>query len=158
MTREEIASLYAFCRARCDEARAIAKAANDGPWSTPGPDTVGQWQIYDGEWEIAHASAYDHNRPLSNKPDARGPGYIDPDANAAHIAHFNPERARAELEVRGLLIETSYTLLSTVDNADRLPPGWAASPREADNALKHLRMVAAIDARHPDYRADWETP
>jgi hypothetical protein len=73
--------------ARFNQIRDREAAATPGPWETPGPDTIGQWMISDGEWTVAEASAYSHNDPYSSKPDARGPGYIDSDANAAFIAH-----------------------------------------------------------------------
>ncbi len=71
----------------------VAKAATAGPWSTSGPDTIAQWTIYDHQWSVASATAYDHDQPLSNRPGATGPGYIDPDANAAHIALHDPADA-----------------------------------------------------------------
>jgi uncharacterized protein DUF6221 len=77
-----------------------ARAATPGPWTTPGPDSPGQWMIYDSQWCIASATAYDHDRPMSNAPSARGPGYIDADANAAHIATWNPARVIAECEAK----------------------------------------------------------
>ena len=62
-------------------------AATPGPWSTSGPDTIAQWGIYDSEWLVASAKAYDHDNAMSDKPGARGPGYINPDANAELIAN-----------------------------------------------------------------------
>lgn len=68
----------------------LAHKATPGPWSTSGPDTIAQWEIYDHQWSVASATAYDHNDPLSNKPGATGPAYINADANAAFIAANDP--------------------------------------------------------------------
>ena len=56
-----------------DAIRKRAESATAGPWTTSGPDTIGQWVIYDSEWAVAHAAAYDHNNVLSDRPGARGP-------------------------------------------------------------------------------------
>jgi GNAT superfamily N-acetyltransferase len=89
--------LASWLLARYAEAEQLARAATPGPWHTPGPDTVGQWQIYDAEWEVANATAYEHDEPYSGKPGARGPGYIDPDANAAHIVALDPSWRLADI-------------------------------------------------------------
>ena len=77
---------------RIDAAAAAAQAGTAGRWRTSGPDTIAQWAIHDEEWEIANATAYSHDDALGA---SRGPGYIDPDAVAAHIATADPETVRA---------------------------------------------------------------
>jgi hypothetical protein len=67
--------------------RETATKATSGPWTTSGADTVGQWSVYDAEWQVASARAYNHTRSIGGR---RGPGYIDPDANAAWIALASP--------------------------------------------------------------------
>ena len=76
--------------------------ATPGPWHTPGPDAIAQWEIFDDEWTVASAKAYDHDDPLSNRPGARGPGYIDPDANADFIAHAREDVPALVAEVHRL--------------------------------------------------------
>lgn len=77
---------------RIDAAAAAAQAGTAGRWRTSGPDTIAQWAIHDEEWEVANATAYDHNDALGC---TRGPGYIDTDAVAAHIATADPTIVRA---------------------------------------------------------------
>lgn len=100
MTDNDLHSrLVSSLTARLDRAR----AATPGPWHTPGPDSVGQWVIYDDQWAVAEVRAYSHDDPMSNKPGARGPAYIDSDANAAYIAANAPDveirRVEATLRV-----------------------------------------------------------
>lgn len=68
--------------------RRIAEAATPGPWRNDGQ--LDPHIVYDDDWSIAEATRYDHDQPLGA---SRGPGYIDPLANAAHIAAFNPATA-----------------------------------------------------------------
>jgi len=77
-------------QAAADRIREVAAKATPGPWNTSGPDTIGQWGIYDSDWLVATVEAYDHNERLGT---ARGPAYIDADANAAHIAFWSPDKA-----------------------------------------------------------------
>lgn len=100
-----------------DALKALDQAATPGPWTTPGPDTVGQWVIYDDEWTIAEARAYSHNDPMSNRPGARGPGYIDPDANAAFIAAARTAVPALIAEVDQLRVERDWFLAEATDDA-----------------------------------------
>ena len=68
------------------EAKALADRATPGPWAASSVESIGGGTIYDGEWSIATATIYNHDEPLSDRPDARGPGYINTDANAVFIA------------------------------------------------------------------------
>ena len=67
----------------------IAAKATQGEWSTSGPDTIAEWVIYDSQWAIAETRSYDHNEPMSNRPGATGPAYIDANANAEHIVRLH---------------------------------------------------------------------
>ncbi len=82
-----MADLHSRLRSTITERLETARAATPGPWTTPGPDSVAPWMVYDADWCVATASAYDHDNPLGRP---RGPAYIDPDANAAHIATNDP--------------------------------------------------------------------
>lgn len=95
-------TMIARLRAALDETERIARAATAGPWDTTGPDTIAQWGIYDRDWRVAEVVAYDHDNALGQ---SRGPGYIDPDANAAHIAHFNPDWVLRQVAAHRKILE-----------------------------------------------------
>ena len=67
------------------ELQKLSDEAPGGPWTYSGGDSVSGWTIYDTQWSLTHMTVYDHNNPLSNRPGATGPGYIDPDAVGAFI-------------------------------------------------------------------------
>jgi hypothetical protein len=108
--------------------RARLEAATPGPWNTSGPDTVAQWMIYDGRWCVASATAYDHNMPLSNKPGARGPGYIDPDANAEFIAHAPEDIAWLIGQLEGQ--RAKLTAISRQAKAEAWDEGYRSGQRD----------------------------
>jgi hypothetical protein len=107
--------------------KALAQAATPGPWTTPGPDSPGQWMVYDYQWCIATATVYDHDEPLSNRPGATGPGYIEADANAAYIAAASPNVVLALLAIR----DAAEVLTDCVIPDARYSPKWKA----VDDAL-----------------------
>jgi hypothetical protein len=138
-----------FVKARIAEDIAAARSATAGPWTTSGPDSIAQWVIFDGEWSVAEATAYDHDRPLSNRPGARGPGYIDPDANAAHIARWNPARVLAELSAKRDIVDGCVRAVSYETNEFN---------RHMLGERLRLAVLAPMSAPysdHPDYRQEW---
>ncbi len=83
-------SPHELLTAAADRLDTLLAEATPGPWTNLGPDSLAPWTVYDRQWSIASTTVYDHNEPLSNKPGATGPAYINADANAAYIAAMNP--------------------------------------------------------------------
>lgn len=54
-------TLHSRLRSTITERLRVAQAATPGPWTTPGPRSIGQWMVYDADWCVATASAYDHD-------------------------------------------------------------------------------------------------
>jgi hypothetical protein len=153
VTETQTVDLAAWLTRIWDEEERLAKAATPGPWQTPGPDTIAEWTVYDDQWSVASATAYDHNNPLSNKPGARGPGYIDPNANAAFIAHNHPASVLARIAADRKILER-YNTVRTIPLG---PDGFANSINMAQLLELEwvLKRMAEPYADRPGYREEW---
>lgn len=112
-----------------DRIEALADAATPGPWFNNGPDTPGEFVVYDGEWSIAEVSTYG---PEASRLTAfKNPSYIDPNANAAFIAGTGPdvvkELVRQLREARAGIAEAweAGYLQGTADHCKHGDTAWA---------------------------------
>ena len=108
----------------------IANAAPGSEWFGYTKADIAGPAIYDDQWVIANAVWYDHNEKLSNRPEATGPGYIDPDATSAHIALWDPKRVLVECEVKREMVAL---LKAQVDLGQSLP--------HSPSAVRHARYL-----------------
>ncbi len=42
-----------------EETKRICEQATPGPWNHSGPDSIGEWCVYDGKWMVLEASCHD---------------------------------------------------------------------------------------------------
>jgi hypothetical protein len=153
-----------FLLARIAEDKEVARAATQGRWFWSDPDTndfpqgsvsleadQGAWNIcpYFCVWsggENTHRGepgkpGHEH-RAVEAVVDAWGYdawGIQVSDANAAHIARWDPARVLAECEAKRLLLQR--------EPCDDTGVG--------DDPCHHLRALAVPYADHPDYREEW---
>lgn len=124
--------------------RKLAETATPGPWQTLGPDSPGQWMVYDDHWCIATASWYDPEYDYATRqkpPDPRA--YIDADANAAYIAAASPdvilalldevERLRAALKSNASVAHLAWTSPDTVVEAFKMIENTARAVLNTDD-------------------------
>jgi len=158
-----VTDLVEWLREQIAEDRSKAEVATPGPWNTSGPDTIAQWTIYDAEWSVASTTVYDHNKPMSNKPGARGPGYIDPDANAEHIARWDPARVLAECDAKLAILEQHPT--GSGWDGDNFGCAVCETCAHYDHSgdlngdpypCKTLRHLALPYSDRPGYREEWK--
>jgi len=149
--------LIAFITARIREDEAGAKAAPGGNWQAFTEDDVAGASVYDEQWALLYPMRYDHDDPMSIKPGATGPQYIQRsrDGLCAHIARHDPDRARREVAAKrgrlALLVEATAEMdrLLADDTAGRVEQAMAIGrARAAAVAVKH---DAAVWSDHPDY-------
>lgn len=117
----------------------LAAEATPGPWTTGGPDSIGQWQIFDDAWEVANATAYS---PKERRYGAKhsGPNAEEADANAAFIAASRSAVPR--------LLATVTALQADVDRLRARTHEIQAeeSRRNAANESQYVRVRNAIEA------------
>jgi hypothetical protein len=154
--------IAAFASARLDEVEAVAKAATEaaGQWFEPGPG-AGEWSVRNNRAIVECPTgiiAFDEGCPT--------------DAQAAHIARHDPARALREVEAGRAILrmhrptpphpEFGFTYPAAARFCGYCGPGdnWQAEqePDHYPDALwpcRHVRILAAIDSDHPDYRPEW---
>ena len=160
--------LVAFLKARLDEDEAAANAAPGERWQSFTEDDIAGASVYDDQWLLLNPAHYDHDNPLSNKPGATGPQYIQRARNelAAHIARHDPARVLREVAAKRAILELHKVETHYVESRDddyrpiKVPDvechvcGWAS---DVDGSgCETLRIVASVYRDHPDYRAEWK--
>lgn len=84
--------LVSAIRERLDEIERKAETAPGSRWEATTDDSIAGASVYDEQWRLLEPNHYDHDNPLSNRPGASGPMYIERarDALVAHIALHDP--------------------------------------------------------------------
>lgn len=168
-----------FLEARIAEDEAVAKAVTPGPWEWLDDKlttTAGQWMScrYRCIWSEPSAvnrgpvgiPGHEHFRVNETVIDSFGDyGYeseieiSDPDA--AHIAHYEPARALAEVAAKRAVIAAEIHNLYVIDNE------WGCSHSESeirdgecdqDGNLATsdiLRTLSCVYSDHPDFNEEW---
>lgn len=165
--------LIPWLRTQLDTDERMALAAPAGPWTTPGPDTIGEWNIYDDHWVVAHAATYDHNDPMSNKPGARGPAYIDANATAAHIATNDPARVLRQVQAHRAILDEYESQVAKADENGRkfvaMTKSASLDQQEFTNVKTHgwelkgrvdalkfaVRTLLSIYSERDGYKEEW---
>lgn len=128
--------LIAFLRARLDGDERVARSAWPGPW-TATPNGEGASELHGPQI-------------LSSSP----PPVLAEDADAQHIARWDPARALVEVDARRRIIAQYEAICEQVSN-----PVSAANFERAYAMKGELRdvleLIALPYADHPDYREEW---
>jgi hypothetical protein len=168
----DIDDLAAWLRTTLDRVEQQARAAaHGGAWRYCDGNSVGAWTLYDEHWAIADLRTYRHDKYdySSRMPAARHPGYVDADANGAHIAFWDPARVLRLVEATRRILDehqpASVTYWPTMmcgicadPNADTVddPLGsdgpWTPN---ADHPCPTLRLAAVWLDDQPGYRDEW---
>jgi uncharacterized protein DUF6221 len=167
--------LVAFLKAQLDAEEQAAKAATHGPWFWADQDTSdfpqgdrelladeGEWRVCDyvctwsGEDNLHRGQpgqpGHEH-RVTSAVVGAWGydaSGITVADADAAHIARWDPARVLAEVQAKRLIIERCEQYARWAANDDA--PGFQALEAAGDHML---RLLALPYASCDGYRAEW---
>jgi hypothetical protein len=100
--------LVTWLRAQLDEDERVARDASaGGRWRYSDGDSVGAWTLYDEHWAIAGLTTYDTEsyNYAERMPAVRSPGYVNADANGAHIARWDPARVLAEVDAKRRILD-----------------------------------------------------
>lgn len=153
--------LIAFIKARLDEEEAMADAAPGSRWQAFGEDDVAGASVYDEQWRLLTPARYDHDNPLSARPGATGPQYIQRarDELCAHIARHDPARVLREAEAKRAHI-AMYLAQPGYDLPEGVNDGRDDSERLRDEGIKIVLEAvldhdAAVYSDHPGYRQEW---
>lgn len=131
--------LVAFLKGRLDEDEQAVRAATPGPWllnDQTYPEAIGNSSGTD----VVSGSRWNGSASVFNET-----------ADALHIAHWNPARVLAEVEVKRQLLTVHKHNL----------PGWCSTcdvpgdVRGNIHGCATLRLLALSYAGHPDYREEW---
>lgn len=136
--------LVAFIRDRLNEDEVAAKAAPGENWQAFTEDDIAGASVYDEQWVLLYPQRYEHDNPLSNKPGATGPQYIQRarDELAAHIARHDPARVLREVAAKRRILQARQ------EQIDDDPYIWLAG-----DVL--LRALASVYSDHESYRDEW---
>ena len=148
----------AFLAARLDEDEAAAKAAPGEHWKAFTEDDIAGASVYDDQWLLLYPERYDHDKPLSAKPGATGPQYIQRsrDALAAHIARHDPARVLREVAADRKLLAEHHILAEYEARAHLAGVGEPEYAYGfADGVALAVRIRAERFADHPDYDPAW---
>lgn len=159
------AAMIAFLRARIDEDEQIARNAAGATWGVgttqkvewgpmePWTDGIcrdHQGQIWPQTWtdDASHIYASAPNsRMVANMSDSYTNSLNRP--NARHIAHWDPARVLAEVEVKRRIISECEKLLAARGSSADLY-------RTADLLANDvLRLLASTYVDHPDFDPSW---
>lgn len=90
-----------------NEDERLARAAPGHSWQAQDDDSIAGTSVYDEQWRLLEAEHHGHNDPLSNRPGATGPAYVDAarDDLVNHIARHDPARVLADVAIKRNLLE-----------------------------------------------------
>jgi hypothetical protein len=135
--------IVAFITARLDEDARLAEAAAVDAGSAVKPDP---------DWRDGGGSV------VANGIIAYGLQNMEMDASvSAHIARHDPARVLAEVAAKRRILarhgatERGRCKACLTARAGRHQEDWDADPHPCDT----LKLLAAPDADHPDYQAEW---
>lgn len=95
-------AMVAKLRAQLDEDERLALAAPGNSWQAQDDDSIAGTSVYDEQWRLLTPEHHGHDDPLSNRPGATGPAYVDAarDDLVNHIAHHDPARVLADVKAK----------------------------------------------------------
>jgi hypothetical protein len=132
-----VKDLIEFLRALLDEDEQIARAATGGPWHVDGrsvmhsgPPTSASSEQW-GRTIVADVGAYDGNRPTQ--------------ADAAHIARWDPTRALAEVALKRQMLEGHEQNVHRCEWGDHVI---------GDQCVVQ-RRIAAVYADRAGFKPEW---
>lgn len=135
--------LAEFLLARIAEDEDQARRATAGPWAAEGEP--GETYPWSEPWVSAGNDAKVTHHPDGGQPSGSVRSYDD----AAHIAHWGPQRVLAECEAKRQIAGRLAGWCPGVDDEVDWDEGRKAG---LDDAARYL---AAVYADHPDYRPEW---
>jgi len=92
----------AWLRQQIEADKAAAEAAPGDHWQSFTEDDIAGASVYDEQWVLLYPQRYEHDKPMSNRPGATGPQYIQRSRNelVAHIARHDPQDVIADCEAK----------------------------------------------------------
>jgi hypothetical protein len=156
-----VVTIIEFLTARLDEDEAMALAAPGNQWVAYTEDSVAGASVYDEQWVLLYPMHYDHDEPLSNRPGATGPAYIERsrDGLARHVARHDPAHVLADIAAKRAIIAQREQVGLDIAMANADPRRQMNLPilvnveLVLDATIKHL---ASAYSDHPDYRDEWK--
>jgi Family of unknown function (DUF6221) len=92
----------AWLRRQIEDDKAAAEAAPGDHWQSFTENDIAGASVYDEQWVLLYPQRYEHDKPMSDRPGATGPQYIQRsrDELVAHIARNDPQHVIADCEAK----------------------------------------------------------
>lgn len=150
-------ALVAFVRARIAQDQWLARAVTGKhhDWRAFPMKDVAGCSVYDDQWLLATIAWYDHNKPMSNRPEATGPAYINSDRLAEHIARWDPARVLAECEAKTRIVnryEFAVRQAEVIAGMGDDAEAWAGIAEALELCVG---AMAEVYKDHADYDPTW---
>jgi hypothetical protein len=151
--------MIGFLRARLDEAEQVARAATCGPWTAKRADQ----SVYAQETSVV-MGGHDGGWYIVPFQEEGGEG-IEP-GDAEHIAHWDPDRALAEVEAKRRILDAHDRphdcIAREASGGHSVVNGrpweaWAPHHTADHGPCFVIRCLALPYAQHPDYRTEWHS-
>lgn len=157
-------TIVEFIEAQLSKRETSAKAAPGEHWQAFTEDDIAGACVCDEQWRLFEPVRYDHNKPLSNRPGATGPQYIQHARNelCAHIAANDPAFVLRQVAADRLLLDEYASLIKVRLRHEKAFAEWSAAveeeertgtwplPGSPDVQLRALRREADyLDAMQP---------
>lgn len=137
-----------FVKTRIDEDEMLARRAPGERWKATLRDDIAGAAVFDEQWLLFEPTSYDHDEPMSTRPGATGPRYVQEsrDELVRHIARWDPARVLRECESKRRLIRAVEDAMAGTENP-------SVDDRMAWSFL--ICNLATTWADHKDYREEW---
>ena len=156
----DTSALRAFIEARLAEDERLAQSCTPGhpDWHAFTMDDIAGASVFDDQWRLMDCVLYDHNKPMSTKPGATGPAYIDTDQVMVHAARHDPARVLREVAAKRAILARHHR----GDRNECVGCGYFGDmddpciDEEMENCPE-LVELASVWSDHPDYDPSWST-
>lgn len=150
-----MSALADFVLDRLAEDEVVAQSAPGNVWTAHTEDSIAGASVYDEQWVLLYPMHYFHDEPLSNRPGATGPAYIEEsrDQLCAHIARHDPASALMDIRVKRNIVEWLNDTEQALDddpNDDHMQGQFATLDFV-------VRSFAWLYRNHPEYREEFKT-